>query len=526
MPRPRCATRPAPARAAIQPPRENASTPSRPRFPELADHAGALAAQGWLDAGRAPEAEASARAALERVPDSGIAAELFAALGRARLEQGDAKDARAAWREALARGPDEAVADAMRLELAASLVAADEIDAAAAELRTLWIDAAERAAGAEAGRRLDALDTRAGRPLRTPADRVRHADRLFEKQRSEAALAAYDTALAAGIPGADRRRAERRRADCLFRLRRYREAETAFGALGADPDARVWQARALARSDRVDEAIEPLEAIGRESLGRVVRLGALSRRAAGRGARTDEQARALFAAAVDGADEKVAAQALWRLGWSAYLRGEMRHGAPSSAGAGRRSTPIRSTSSQARYWAARALEAEEPAEAARELAEIAAGYPFSYYGWRAAAAWTRRRSRARRSPTAARDSPRATCSRRACSSPPDSPMPASGHCAARRARRERGRSRRTGVGSSSPAGDDHRAQSLLVAAYAEPLARGVAPGQEDAVAARVAGRVRRASAVARDRRAAVVDPWFVVVDHARGERLPARRRSR
>ena len=58
------------------------------------------------------------------------------------------------------------------------------------------------------------------------------------------------------------------------------------------------------------------------------------------------------------------------------------------------------------------------------------------------------------------------------------------------------------------AGDCHRAQSMLVAAYAEPLARGVATGQEelwrlawpDAFAAE---RRQRAAAEA------VVDPWFV-----------------
>jgi soluble lytic murein transglycosylase len=476
-------------------------------FPELADHAGALAAQSWLEAGRAPEAEASVRAALERVPGSGIAAALFATLGRARAEQGDAAGARAAWREALARGPDAAAADALRLELAASLVAAGEIDAAGTELRTLWVEAAERAAGSEAGRRLDALDARAGRSFRTPTDRVRRADRLFEKQRSEAALDGYDAAIAAGIKGADRAHAQRRRADCLFRLRRYREAEVAFGALGADPDARVWQARSLARSGRVDDAIEQLEAIGRASLGA---SSGWARYLAGllvEGRGQHERARALFAASLDGADEKIATQALWRLGWSAYSSGDMptarrRFGALAT----QYSDPLDRLA--ARYWAARALEAEDADDAKRELAAIAAEYPFSYYGWRATArVGAQSQPRPKIADGSARLAERDLFAPRvlAAAGLDDASEQALRPLLARVANVDD----RIAVARLFVAAEDpHRAQSMLVAAYAEPLARGVAPGQQEL------WRLAWPDAFAAERRRArppkaVVDPWFV-----------------
>lgn len=475
-------------------------------FPELADHAGLLAADAWLAAGRAPEAEASARRALAQVPATAIGAALFEALGRARAEQSDAAGARAAWRESLARSSADG-SDATRLQLAASLADAGSIEAAAAELRTLWVGAADRAAGDEAGRRLDALERRAGQPLRTAEDQRRRGDRLFDRQRSEAALAAYDAALAAGIEGADRSLAQRRRADSLFRLRRYREAEAAFAALGGDPDARVWRARSLARADRVDEAIVQLESIGNEPHGPT---SAWARYLAGllqEGRGQHERARVLFAASVDGADAQVAAQALWRLGWSAYTGGD-------PATARRRFRALIAVHEDpldrlaARYWAARALESEDAEEAARELAEIAAEYPFSYYGWRAAA-----RSDAApvaRAPIVDGD---AALDDRDLFAP--RVLIAAGLREAGQRALQPLESRAANVDDRIAigrlhvaAGDPHRAQTLVVDAYAERLARGVATGQREL------WELAWPDAFAAERRRArpsgsQLDPWFV-----------------
>ncbi len=478
------------------------------QFPELADHAAALAAQAWLAAKRAPEAEASVRRALDRVPESVVGAVLFDALARARLAQGDAAGARAAWREAIARGPGEG-ADATRQALAESLAGAGEIALAASELRTLWVDAAGRSEGEEAGRRLAALEARLGGPLRGGADWVRRGDQLFERQRSESALAAYESALAARIDGEDRHRVQRRRADCLFRLRRYREAESAFAALGADPDARVWQARSLARAGRVDEAIAQLDGIGSEALGA---SSAWARYLAGllyEGRGKDERARALFAASLDGADEKVATQALWRLGWNSYTSGDRE-----AARQRFRTLVARYTDPldrlAARYWAARSFEGEDAAESRRELSEIAAEYPFSYYGWRAAARSEAQPRAQLRAPIA--DGDAAVGERDLFAA---RVLVAAGlHDAGLRAlqplaARATNVDDRIAVGRLYvAAGDFHRAQTLVVEAYAEPLARGVAPGQEalwqlawpDAFAAE---RRRTQPADAR------IDPWFV-----------------
>jgi soluble lytic murein transglycosylase len=478
------------------------------QFPELADHAGALAARAWLAARRAPAAEASVRRALGEVPESAVGAVLFDALALARLAQGDAAGARAAWREALARGPDEGT-DATRLALAESLASAGEIELAASELRTLWVDAAGRSEAEEAGRRLAALEERLGRPLRGGADWARRGDQLFERQRSEDALAAYESALAARIDGADRSRAQRHRADCLFRLRRYRDAESAFAMLGADPDARVWRARSLARADRVDEAIVQLDGIGSESLGA---SSAWARYLAGllyEGRGKDERARVLFEASLDGADEEVAAQALWRLGWSAYTSGDHETARQRFRKlVARHTDPLDRLA--ARYWAARSFEGKGAAEARHELSEIAAEYPFSYYGWLAAARSDAEPHAQHRAPIA--DGNAALGERDlfaarvlVAAGLHDAGLRALQPLAARAVNVDD----RIAVGRLYvAAGDYHRAQTLVVGAYAEALARGVAPGQEPLwqLAWPDAFAMERRRAQPADAR---VDPWFV-----------------
>ena len=243
--------------------------------------------------------------------------------GRARgarvAQQGDAAAARAAWRGVARARARTSARGATRLALAESLAGAGR-DRRRGARAARGLD---RAAGAR-GRRGSraparcARSARPGRSLRAGADWVRRGDRLFERQRSEDALAAYDAALAARIDGADRAGARREAAQtacsaCAATAR----PTSAFAALGDDADARVWRARSLARADRVDEAIAQLDAIGGERSahrppGRATSRACSTKAAATRSARVRSSR-----AVVEGADEQVATQALWRLGWSA-----------------------------------------------------------------------------------------------------------------------------------------------------------------------------------------------------------------
>jgi soluble lytic murein transglycosylase len=455
-------------------------TPEDPEARTIAAlRAALLAAGSWSDAGDAAHAEASARRALGRRPSSPLAAALFEALASARAAQGDAPGARAAWREALDRHPEADREVAIRLALAGSLADAGQTAAAAAELRSVWVDWAERPESDTAGSRLAALEARVGHPLRTAADRLRRADHLFDAQRSEAALAAYEAALAGGLAPAERAHAQRRRADCLFRLRRYAEAEAAFAGLGRDPEARVWRARALARADRVEEAMEQLEAIGREGHGETSAWASLLAGLLHAGRGQSDQARVLFASAVDGGSPSVAAQALWQLGWSAYVAGE-------SDTARRRFRALAALPGDplerlcARYWAARALTPAEPEDARRELAAIAAEFPLSYYGWRA-----RARLDAAPAATPAPLPDAASAIEPAALFAPRVLIAAG--------LREPGLraldplvARAASVGDriavaelAVAAGDYHRAQQIVVGAYGDQLARGIPPAQAE-----------------------------------------------
>ncbi len=434
-------------------------------------------AAAWLAAARADAAERAARAGLA-VPGASpfVEAALYEVLGDARRAAGDASGMRAAWREALQRGPAAGRAEPLRLALAESLLSAGEQDAAILELRTLWIGAPASDAARGAGEHLIRLEQELERSLRRVADHLERADRLFSLQRSEAALADYDAALAAGLAGEDRRHALSRRAHCLFRLRRYDEAEPAFAALGAEPSARLWRARAMARRGAVEEAIVALTALGAEPHAAT---SAWARQLAGllhAGRDRGEKARQLFASVVDdaSASEEIATAALWHLGWSAWIAGDAAEAQRRMAAlAARQSDPIERLA--ARYWEARALGGEKGAAA---LAGLAADYPFTYYGWRAAQAGPARASVA--SPV-----PPGTSVLSDAELQPARILIAADFAAdaqaelARLDARARGLADRMALGQLHvAAGSWDGAQGLVVSAYRERLARGPAPGQE------------------------------------------------
>jgi soluble lytic murein transglycosylase len=346
----------------------------------VAAHAKLFEARAWLAAGDAAAAERAVRHGLGRpeLPPS-LEAALYEALGHARRAAEDEAGARAAWRQALARGLGAGRAEPLRLMLAESLLAAGETAAATSELRALWVDAPASPEAREAGERLTTLEH--DLPLRRAEDHRARADRLFALQHSEAALTDYEAALARGLAGADRHHAASRRAHCLFRLRRYTEAEHAFAALGGVPVARLWRARAQARRGGVEEAILALEELGAEPHGST---SAWARHLAGllhAGRDRRERARRLFASVVDDPDaaDEIAVEALWQLGWSAWTAGDVEEAQHKMAAiVARQRDPLERL--RARYWQARAQGGKQGAAA---LAAIAAEFPFSYYGWRA-----------------------------------------------------------------------------------------------------------------------------------------------
>jgi soluble lytic murein transglycosylase len=357
------------------------------RHPLVADHADLLRAEVLVRAGRHPEAAALAETALAGHEGSPVLASLARVLGDARLAEGRTDAARAAWEQALATETDTAARAEIELAIAESL----ERDGRTADgealrrLRSVWSGAPLTPAAARAEERLVALEASAAAGRR-PLDWADRADALFESNRNEEALSAYRRALGTGEPlldGPARHAAHRRIAELLFRMRRYAEAQAAFGALPPEPDVELMRARAQARAGDGPGGARALEALAARSSGETAAharlLAGLLWEGRGEGAR----ARVLFEAVARASDGGAhATAALWRLGWRDFRDGDLASATERfEALRARESHPIDAL--RARYWQARArLQSGDPSGSA-ELRAVAEEFPLSYYGMRA-----------------------------------------------------------------------------------------------------------------------------------------------
>ncbi len=358
----------------------------RERWPIVADHAEHLRIEALARTAPPGEVLTAGLAFVGRHGASPVVGPVWRAVGDAHEALGQLGDARDAWQQAIRHTdrPEEKLA--LALQAARSWEAEAQFEEAATAYVALWRDhPAVRGSEAAADGLLRA-ESRLGRPKRTAADWAKRSARLQAAYHNGPALEACDRALDLG-PGdlASRATLLRRRADLLFRLRRYADAVQAFAALPAGPEQRFWHARSLARNGRVEDAIAGFRTVAAEA------EPALAARAlflAGTLLDDDDQRPELAQEAFTqvAANAPAAAQrgeARWRLAWAAYRAGRMEE----AAGHLRllaADTPDPLDALRARYWLARAREASAPEEAKQALARIARELPFTYYGWRAA----------------------------------------------------------------------------------------------------------------------------------------------
>jgi len=339
----------------------------------LADHLALTRVRLLLAQGRESEAAELAHGALADHAGSRLRGELARLEGAALAARGDEAAARAVWQAALAREKDAERIRALQRALVESARRTGDVP--------LYED------DESARRRLFPGAT----PLaelppgqRTPRQALLAADALLENGYGERAIAAYDEALAGGLAGEDERRARLQRGHALFRLRRYPEAYSAYDSLGPEPEARFWRTRAMARVGRVEGAIEGFETLADSA---PPELASRSLSLAGtlyqdRGDEARALARYERAASFEQFPDRVR-EALWRIGWAAFRRGDFQHARHRLLELSERERdPLLRLRS--RYWAARAAEQAGRQQQARgELAGIAREYPLSYYGWRA-----------------------------------------------------------------------------------------------------------------------------------------------
>jgi len=349
------------------------------RHPLIADHADLLRMRMYVEANDAERAIGEEARWIDR--EGPLRARFYALLGEAWRARGDEERARAAFEFAGSGTRDRGRLAQLDLAIARSYLQTGARERAGERLLEVWTRAADLPQGTTADTMLADLERELGRTLRTAQPMRDRADRLFESNHNEAALAAYERALELGLEGKDRTRARQQRAETLFRLRRYPEAIDAFAALPASEEREIQRARAVARAGRVPEGASALEKLGRERRGisavRALHLAAVL----WDGENEHERARDLLREVIRRLPRsEFAASAHWSLGWSAFRAGRLDEAAR-QFDALAKSDPDPVSALRPRYWQIRALELQNEPGTRDLYAELAREFPFSYYGW-------------------------------------------------------------------------------------------------------------------------------------------------
>jgi len=416
--------------------------------------------------------------AIDESKNDALRAALGVLQGEALALAGDGKGAELAWNELLggSQAEDEAVRNSIQLAIVESRQRTGSLDPKI-DPRVLLDQAFEDVT----------LSTGELPSGELPAAIVlEKADAALAAGRSSRAVDLYDEAIAGELAAEDRLRAQLQRGHALFRSRRYERDAAQFAALLPDLEARFWGARSRARLGDVDGALVEFEHVTTgedeelaswafylmgtlfEDRGEVA-LAIRAYRSAARYERFPDRARS----------------ALWREGWVQY-----RSGGHSEA-----RTTFRSLASRLpdpldrlrpRYWAARAaIQSDDPEksrEGQQELEVLARDFPLSYYGWRAAERLTLGGAGAavaeRELAEGTRRVDDVAIERAAMLIEGGLDDLARGELRFA-AGRARGFVDRTQVGMLlTRVGDYHRANQLVVTAYADSLARGLQPGRE------------------------------------------------
>jgi soluble lytic murein transglycosylase len=410
--------------------------------------------------------------------DSPLRVEVYRLAGRARADRSEEEKARVQWDLAIAATDERLRRAVIRLDLARSYLRSGLLEPAGEQLMIIWTHSPLSEQAAEADPLLDDLEERLGERLRTGASWRKRADVLYRARHNEAALEAYERSLElGGLSRASRRRAERQRAQTLFRMRRYTDATQAFAALPKNADNRIQHARSRARAGDVEGAAAELERIADDVRGGQGAYAKFLAALLWEGEGHEQRANVLYRS-LAGGRTRHGASAQWRLGWEAY-RGGRHEQALDYFGRLIESESDALGRLRARYWIARAREKAGRPDAAEEFGQIAREFPFSYYGWRASA---------RAALGATTRPPYSFEPGDVALGPADLARPRilleAGLEDVARAELDRLYVSADGVADRlalaelyAEAGDFHKPQRLVVGAYRETLARGPAPGR-------------------------------------------------
>ena len=375
----------------------------------LRDYMRYLLADALARRGDLAGARAAAVAVADRDPDSRLAPRALLLASTLASGAGDEAAAHVLLKRLLERYPDAAeVPEALYL-VGQTAEARQQPEVAALAYRQLRVLAPTTAYAEAASDRLAAL-VQAGTPLPPISmhERIDRAERLLKggvpKTAADEAEAIATEARDAGIV----LRALRVVADAAARLNRYdtaaRTLELAASRAPADQRARLQldQARMLIRGGQEKRA-QPILAVvaARGADAEVAEALALHARIFDEAGRDVEAAGLYRQLASRFPNREAAGSAMWRLGWLAWLRGDV--GAAAEQWAKLAEAPGgRSFRVPALYWRGRAVEHTRDRAAAEPIyAKVVAEAPRSYYGMLAGRRVTRLPDAARKTPATA-----------------------------------------------------------------------------------------------------------------------------
>ncbi len=444
-------------------------------IPALAGYRELIRVHLLMKEGSPQAAHRAASEALAGAPSDALRAALGVLQGEALAMAGDTAGAELAWNSVLDNpgAQDQAVQNSIQLSIVASRQRTGSLDPTIDPSVLLDQSYAEVAVAS----------TDVPAVVLTSPAALEQADTALDAGRTERAIDLFEVAIAGDLTGDDMRVAKMGRARALFRARRYEAASKAYRGLLPDLEARFWLARSLARLGDVDASLIEFERVSqgdREEFASwaLYLMGTLYEDRNQMSPAIDAFRRA---SRYERFPERVRT-ALWREGWAQYRTGTFAEARKTFTDlAAQLDDPLARL--RPSYWSARAtgLSGDTKAEKV-QLEAIARGYPLTYYGWRAQERLSLvglNQSLAKRSLSEgtrrvddlaiervallieaglddlARDELRFV------------------------ARRARGFVDRTRVGVLlARVGDYHRANRLVVNAYADSLARGLQPGRE------------------------------------------------
>lgn len=353
----------------------------------IGDYARLLLAEAQARLGEVAAARAAAVSVVESHPESRLAPGALVLAATLASQAGDEEGAQAALARLIASYPDAAEVPQALYLLGMTGEARGQLDAAAAAYRELQVLAPATAWADGAADRLLALGAQGVRvPELTIGQRIDRAERLLRGNVPKTAADEADRIARETRDTGILVRALRVVADASQRLGRYEIAARALelAAARVAPERRprllLEQARMLLRAGQREKAIAVLGPVESAGGPEAPDAGYLRARILDDLDRQTQAAAAYNAVATRYPNREVAGAALWRLGWLAYLRGDLR----GAERAWLRTAELpggRAHRVPALYWAGRVREQTAGAQAAAELyRKVLAEAPRSYYG--------------------------------------------------------------------------------------------------------------------------------------------------